>query len=173
MMLNSLYIIFIIGTLSIYLVSSLSGPIFELDLFINDPSAGYQPSGWPQYLQTNASQYCNVAGISFIQPSDLMNTSYDLPPQVATAVKSLRSQGVTVQILVGGEISTGWPQLQKNPTQAANKAIEIMKKYDCGIEIDNEAGGDSSGTISFIKQVFFVCLFIYVKCIIYYLIYCI
>ena len=136
--------------IAIPLAAALSGPIFELDLFINDPSAGYQPTGWPQYLQTDAAKYMNVAGISFIQPSDLLNPSYDLPAQVAAAVKSLRSQGVTVQLLIGGEISNGWPQLISNPIKAANKSIELMKKYDCGIEIDNEAGGDSS---AFIKAV--------------------
>eukprot|EP00486_Rosalina_sp_Unknown_P004952 CAMPEP_0201567722 /NCGR_PEP_ID=MMETSP0190_2-20130828/8349_1 /ASSEMBLY_ACC=CAM_ASM_000263 /TAXON_ID=37353 /ORGANISM="Rosalina sp." /LENGTH=283 /DNA_ID=CAMNT_0047988045 /DNA_START=37 /DNA_END=888 /DNA_ORIENTATION=+ len=137
-------------SLAIPLAAALSGPIFELDLFINDPSSGYQPTGWPQYLQTNATKYMNVAGISFIQPSDLMNPSYDLPTEVATAVKSLRAQGVTVQLLVGGEISSGWPQLESNPTTAANTAIALMKKYDCGIEIDNESGGDTS---AFIKAV--------------------
>merc|ERR1719229_83780 len=103
-------------------------------------NAGYQPSGWPDYLQKAAANYTNVAGISFIQPSDLMNSAFDLPSNVATVVQSLRAQNVTVQLLIGGEISNGWNQLQSNPTQAANKAIEIMKKYDCGMEIDNESG---------------------------------
>mmetsp|Transcript_48299 Transcript_48299/g.59397 ORF Transcript_48299/g.59397 Transcript_48299/m.59397 type:complete len:286 (+) Transcript_48299:40-897(+) len=131
----------------------LKGPIFELDLFVNDPNSGWQSSGFPSYLQTSASKYTNVAGISFIQPSDLMNTSYDLPYNVGNAVKSLVSQGVTVQILIGGEISTGWPELESNPTQAANKALEIMHKYGCGMEIDNEAGGNAQGVISFIQKI--------------------
>jgi len=133
--------------------SSFAGGIFQLDLFINDPAAGYQPSGWPTYLATNASQYTNVAGISFIQPSDLMNSNYDLPQPVGAAVHSLRKQGVAVQLLVGGEISNGWSQLKSNPAAAARTAIALMKKYDCGLEIDDEEGGNSAGLISFIKAV--------------------
>merc|ERR1712164_92632 len=60
--------------------SSFDGPIFELDLFVNDPHKGWQPTGFPKYLQHSAANYTNVAGISFIQPADLMNDSYDLPP---------------------------------------------------------------------------------------------
>jgi len=127
------------------------GPIFQLDMFINDPSAGYQPTGWTQYLANNASQYTNVAGISFIQPSDLMNSNYDLPGPVASAVNSLRRQGVTVQLLVGGQVSFGWSQLKSNPSAAAAKALQIMKKYDCGLEIDDEEGGNSDGLIKFIQ----------------------
>ena len=144
---------FVLSTILSINVYSLSGPIFELDLFVNDLNAGWQPTGFPQYLQTSASNYTNVAGISFIQPSDLLNSTYDLPYQVGSAIKSLTSQGITVQILIGGEISTGWPDLANNPTKAANKAIEIMTKYNCGMEIDNENGSNPDGTISFIKQV--------------------
>merc|ERR1719230_283105 len=93
----------------------------------------------------------NVAGISFIQPADLVNAAYDLPAKVGNAVKILRSQGVQVQLLVGGQVSRGWGDLQANPQQAATNAIKLMKKYDCGIQVDNEAGGDSKGTIDFIK----------------------
>jgi len=93
----------------------------------------------------------NVAGISFIQPNDLMDSSYDLPEKVANAVQVLRKQGVAVQLLVGGQISSGWNQLQANPEKAAANAIALMKKYDCGIEVDNEAGGDAAGLIKFIQ----------------------
>jgi len=127
------------------------GAIFQLDLFINDLAGGYQPSGWPDYLAKNASGYTNVAGISFIQPSDLMNPGYDLPAPVAAAVTTLRKQGVIVQLLVGGEISTGWSQLKGNPNAAATKALYLMKKYDCGLEIDDEEGGGSDGLIKFIQ----------------------
>ena len=123
------------------------GQIFELDLYVNDINDGWQSTGFPYYLQTNATSYTNVAGISFIQPSDLMNTSYDLPRNVGKTINQLRKQNIIVQLLVGGEISTGWPELQSNPTLAANKAIELMKNYDIGIEIDNEYGGDINGTI--------------------------
>ena len=132
--------------------TGLPGPIFELDLFVNDPAKGWQPSGWPAYLQHSAANYTNVAGISFIQPADLMNQSYELPSEVAAAVTSLRKQGVAVQLLVGGEISKGWSELSTNPEQAAAKAIALMKKYDCGIEVDCEGGGASiSGLVKFIQ----------------------
>jgi len=126
-------------------------PIFELDLFVNDPVDGWQADGFPEYLQHSAAKYMNVAGISFIQPSDLMNDAYDLPGEVANAVQVLRKQGVAVQLLVGGQISSGWGQLQGNPEKAAANAIALMKKYDCGIEVDNEGGGDSSGLVKFIQ----------------------
>lgn len=126
-------------------------PIFELDLFINDPNKGYQATGFPDYLLKDAAKYMNVAGISFIQPSDLMNDAYDLPAKVGNAVTILRGQGVAVQLLVGGQISSGWDALQGNPQKASGKAIELMKKYDCGIQVDNEAGGNSAGLIEFIK----------------------
>merc|ERR1712113_1162540 len=45
----------------------------------------------------------------------------------------------------------GWAQLQANPEKAAEKAISLMKKHDCGIEVDNEAGGDTVGLIKFIQ----------------------
>jgi len=124
-----------------------------LDLFINDPAAGYQPSGWPSYLANNAAKYTNAAGISFIQPADLMNDTYDLPGQVADAVNSLRRQGVTVQLLLGGEVAYGWSDLKSNPSTAAGKAIQIMKQYDCGLEIDDEEGGNTAGLINFINSV--------------------
>jgi len=130
---------------------AVKNPIFELDLFVNDPGKGWQADGFPAYMQTNAAKYMNVAGISFIQPSDLMNDAYDLPKQVGNAVQVLRKQGVAVQILVGGQISAGWNQLQASPAKAAANAIALMKKYDCGIEVDNEAGGDSAGLIKFIQ----------------------
>jgi len=133
--------------------ASFTGPIFQLDLFINDPAAGYQPTGWPTYMASNASKYTNVAGISFIQPSDLMNPYYDLPTPVAATVNSLRKQGVTVQLLVGGEISTGWSQLKSYPNVAAKNAISLMTKYDCGLEIDDEEGGNTAGLIQFIQSV--------------------
>lgn len=126
-------------------------PIFEVDLFMNDPKSGWQPDGFPKYLETDAAKYMNVAGISFIQPADLMNDAYDLPPQVANAVKILRSQDVQVQLLIGGQVSRGWGDLESNPQKAAAKAIELMKKHDCGMQIDNEAGGDANGVIEFIK----------------------
>ena len=110
---------------------------------MNDPKDGWQETGFPPYLQHDAAKYMNVAGISFIQPADLMNDAYDLPPQVANAVKILRSQGVQVQLLIGGQVSRGWDELQANPQKASSKAIELMKKYDCGMQIDNEAGGDA------------------------------
>jgi len=128
-----------------------TAPIFQLDLFINDPNKGWQPSGFPEYLQHSAANYTNCAGISFIQPADLMNTSYDLPSQVANAVRLLRQQGVAVQLLLGGELSRGWGQLEANPEQAAAKAVALMTRHDCGIEIDNEAGGDATGLIKFIE----------------------
>jgi len=147
-----MYLVFIALSLTV-INAAFPGPIFQLDLFINDPAAGYQPTGWPTYLASNASQYTNVAGISFIQPSDLMNANYDLPQQVGAAVMSLRKQGVAVQLLVGGEISTGWSQLKSNPSAAANKAISLMNKYNCGLEIDDEEGGNSDGLIKFIQLV--------------------
>jgi len=131
--------------------SGFKGPIFELDLFVNDPKSGWQPSGWPEYLQTSAANYTNVAGISFIQPADLMNDSYDLPTQVGNAVRMLRKQGIAVQLLVGGEISQGWGDLSANPEKAAANALVLMKKYDCGIEVDCEGGGDAAGIIKFIQ----------------------
>ena len=70
-----------------------------------DPSAGYQPSGWPEYLQRRAANYTNVAGVSFIQPSDLMNKTFDLSPEVTAVVASLRKQGVTVQLVRTGLFS--------------------------------------------------------------------
>jgi len=118
---------------------------------MNDPNDGFQETGFPPYLLTDAAKYMNVAGISFIQPADLVNDAYDLPEKVGNAVQILRSQGVQVQLLVGGQVSHGWSNLQANPQQAANNAIKLMKKYDCGIQVDNEAGGDSDGTIKFIK----------------------
>lgn len=126
-------------------------PIFQLDLFMNDPADGWQATGFPDYLLTDAAKYMNVAGISFIQPSDLMNDAYDLPAEVGNAVNILRGQGVQVQLLVGGQISSGWNALQGNPQKASSNAIKLMKKYDCGIQVDNESGGDSAGTIEFIK----------------------
>eukprot|EP00966_Prymnesium_polylepis_P130880 3026973-Prymnesium_polylepis.1 len=57
-----------------------------------------------------------------------MDSDYDLPTQVGDAVKTLRRQGVAVQLLVGGEVSRGWSALEANPKQAAAKAIELMKK---------------------------------------------
>lgn len=130
---------------------SVKNSVFELDLFVNDPSKGWQADGFPQYLQESAAKYMNVAGISFIQPSNLMDNTYDLPDKVGNAVQVLRKQGVAVQLLVGGEISSGWNQLQANPEKAAANAIALMKKYDCGIEVDNESGGDSAGLIKFIQ----------------------
>lgn len=118
---------------------------------MNDPAKGWQPTGWPEYLQHSAANYTNVAGISFIQPKDLMNDSYDLPAEVASAVRSLRTQGVAVQLLVGGEVANGWNELEANPGQAANKALDLMHKYDCGIEVDCEAGGDGAGIVKFIE----------------------
>jgi hypothetical protein len=126
-------------------------PIFQVDLFMNDPNDGWQATGFPPYLLHDAAKYMNVAGISFIQPEDLVNDSYDLPQEVGTAVQVLRGQGVEVQLLVGGQISRGWSDLQANPGQAASNAIRLMHKYSCGIQVDNEAGGDSAGTIEFIK----------------------
>ena len=124
--------------LSLFSTATFNGSIFELDLFINDPNKGWQPSGWTDYLQHRAAEYTNVAGISFIQPADLMNDAYDLPTQVAAAVATLRSQGVAAQLLVGGEVSKGWSELTANPDKAAAKAVELMKKHDCGIELDCE-----------------------------------
>lgn len=118
---------------------------------MNDPDKGWQPDGFPPYLQHSAAKFCNVAGISFIQPADLMNDTYDLPVEVASAVRSLRHQGVVVQLLVGGQISRGWGQLEANPAKAAAKALELMMKYDCGIEVDNEEGGSSAGVIKFVQ----------------------
>ena len=132
-------------------LSALTGPIFELDLFINDPVKGFQPTGWPQYLQTDAAKYMNVAGISFIQPADLMNDAYVLPSNVSAAVKSLRKQGVYVQLLVGGEVSHGWPQLSADPSKAAANALKLMHAHDVGIEVDDEAGGNTAGIVQFIK----------------------
>lgn len=132
-------------------VVAFTGPVFELDLFINDPAKGYQPTGFPDYLQHSAKNYTNVAGVSFVQPADLMNDAYDLPAEVAAAVKTLRAQGVAVQLLVGGEISQGWPDLQANPAKAANNAIRLMKAHDVGLEVDNEAGGNADGVIQFLK----------------------
>lgn len=129
----------------------MSEPLFELDLFVNDPASGWQADGFPEYLQTNAKKYTNVAGISFIQPKDLMDSSYELPAEVASAVSVLRAQGVHVQLLVGGEISAGWSQLEADPATAASNAVRLMKKHDCGIEVDNEAGGDASGIVKFIQ----------------------
>jgi len=120
---------------------------------MNDPSKGWQPDGFPQYLQDDAAKYLNVAGISFIQPSDLMNDAYDLPEKVGNAVQHLRKQGVAVQLLVGGEVSSGWNSLQASPDKAAANAINLMKKYGCGIEVDDEAGGDTAGLIKFIQLV--------------------
>lgn len=125
--------------------------LFVLDLFVNDPGKGWQPTGFPEYLQKSAANYTNMAGISFIQPNDLMDASYDLPTQVGNAVRLLRKQGVGVQLLVGGEIANGWGQLEANPTQAATNAIQLMQKYDCGIEVDNEAGGAAAGVVKFIQ----------------------
>jgi len=140
-------------TLAVFItIGSAIGPVFQLDMFINDPAAGYQPSGWPEYLAKNASGYTNVAGISFIQPQDLMNSNYDLPSQVGAAVTSLRKQGITVQLLLGGEVANGWAQLKANPDAAATKALQIMKKYDCGLEVDDEEGGGTAGLISFINK---------------------
>jgi len=118
---------------------------------MNDPNKGWQADGFPEYAQTNAAKYMNVAGISFIQPSDLIDEAYDLPPQVANATHILRKQGIAVQLLVGGQISSGWEQLQANPQKAADNAVALMKKYGCGIEVDNEAGGDSAGLVKFIQ----------------------
>ena len=132
-------------------LGAFNGPIFALDLFMNDPKAGWQATGYPEYMQHSAANYTNVVGMSFIQPADLMNATYDLPPKVGAAVKQIRKQGVVVQLLVGGEISKGWSELYANPQQAAKKAIEIMKKYDCGIEIDDEAGGDAKALVTFLK----------------------
>jgi len=146
-------IVSIFVALLITIVTAQNGPIFQLDLFINDPAAGYQPTGWTTYLANSASKYTNVAGISFIQPSDLMNSTYDLPGPVASAVSSLRRQGVTVQLLLGGQIAYGWSQLKSSPSVAAAKAIQLMKKHDCGLEIDDEEGGNTAGLISFINSV--------------------
>jgi len=41
------------------------------------------------------------------------------------------------------------PWAERQP--AATNAIALMKKYDCGIEVDNEAGGDTAGLIKFIQ----------------------
>jgi len=141
-------------TLAVFITigSTAIGPVFQLDMFINDPVGGYQPSGWTDYLQKNASGYTNVAGISFIQPRDLMNSNFDLPSQVAYAVSSLRKQGVTVQLLLGGQVAYGWAQLKANPDAAAAKALQLMKKYDCGLEVDDEEGGGSAGLISFVNK---------------------
>lgn len=68
---------------------------------MNDPNNGWQATGFPPYLLQDAAKYMNVAGISFIQPADLVNDSYDLPPEVGNAVQVLRKQGVEVQLLVG------------------------------------------------------------------------
>jgi hypothetical protein len=118
---------------------------------MNDPNKGFQETGFPPYLLHDAAKYMNVAGISFIQPADLMNDAYDLPAEVANAVNVLRSQGVQVQLLVGGQVSKGWSDLQANPQKAATNAIKLMEKYGCGIQVDNEAGGDADATIQFIK----------------------
>jgi hypothetical protein len=115
------------------------------------PSQGWQPEGFPEYLQHSAANYTNVAGISFIQPEDLMDASYDLPTEVGNAVRMLRRQGVAVQLLVGGEVSQGWSQLQANPEKAAANAITLMKKYDCGIELDDEAGGNATALVKFLQ----------------------
>ena len=123
-------------------------------MYVNDITDGWQPTGFPPYLQTNATTFTNVAGLSFIQPSDLMNSSYDLPLNLSNTVRSLRKQGILVQLLIGGELSSGWSALEANPTPAANKAVELMIKHDIGIEIDNEDGGDSSGVIKFIELVY-------------------
>lgn len=96
----------------------------------------------------------NVAGISFIQPADLVNDAYDLPTELANAVQVLRSQGVQVQLLIGGEYSKGWSDLQANPEKAATKANMLMRKYGVGIQVDNEAGGDVEGTVRFIELVY-------------------
>jgi len=67
-------------------------------------------------------------------------------------VKTLRQQGVVVQLLVGGEKSQGWKDLAAAPEEAAKNAIALMKKYDCGIEVDNEeADVDAAGVTKFIK----------------------
>mmetsp|Transcript_117861 Transcript_117861/g.184173 ORF Transcript_117861/g.184173 Transcript_117861/m.184173 type:complete len:199 (-) Transcript_117861:1362-1958(-) len=68
---------------------SVKNSVFELDLFVNDPSKGWQADGFPQYLQESAAKYMNVAGISFIQPSNLMDNTYDLPDKVGNAVQVL------------------------------------------------------------------------------------
>ena len=135
-------------------VSSHAGQIFQLDMFVNDVITGWQATGFPPYLQTNASTFTNVAGLSFIQPSDLMNVSYQLPVNLSNTISSLRAQDIVVQLLIGGQISRGWAALQANPTQAATKAIELMIQHDIGIEIDNEEGGDSSGIIKFIELIY-------------------
>jgi hypothetical protein len=131
--------------------SGFPGPIFEVDMLINDIDKGYEPEGFPEYLQKNASAYTNVAGVSFIQPSDLMNAKYDLPAKVGSAILSMRKQGVAVQLLVGGELSAGWSNLASNPETAAANAIALMHKYGCGIEVDDEAGGSGSGLVKFVQ----------------------
>jgi hypothetical protein len=98
-----------------------------VDLLVNDPTKGFQEEGFPEYLQTSAAKYTNVAGVSFLQPSELMDANYDLPAKVGWVVQTLRKQGVAVQLLVGGEISRGWSELTANPKQAAKKAIEVRE----------------------------------------------
>jgi hypothetical protein len=132
-------------------MSGFPGAIFEVDILINDIDKGWEPEGFPEYLQNNASTYANVIGVSFIQPSDLLNTTYDLRPKVGAAIRLLRKQGVAVQLLVGGELSAGWSALASNPTKGAAKALELMKKYSLGIEVDDEAGGDPAGLVKFIQ----------------------
>ena len=47
-----------------------------------------------------------------------MDSAYQLPSQVAAVVQSLRKQGVAVQLLVGGEVSAGWSDLEASPEKA-------------------------------------------------------
>lgn len=53
-----------------------------------------------------------------------------------------------MQLLVGGEVSQGWSDLQANPEKAAAKAVSLMTKYQCGIEVDDEAGGDAGKVLA-------------------------
>jgi len=122
--------------------------VFEIDLLIYDD--GYEPAAYPDYIKNNPGDYMNVAGISFIQPSDLMNVNYDLNPQVATVVKELVSKKIIVQLLIGGEKSTGWPDLAKDPDTAISTAKKLMEKYKIGMEVDNESGSGAEGVIKFI-----------------------
>ena len=84
-----------------------------------------------------------------------MNATYDLLPEVQAVVTSLRRQDVAVQLLVGGEVSVGWSALLANPATAAAKALELMRKYGCGIEVDKEGGGTDAGggLVKFIQLV--------------------
>jgi hypothetical protein len=123
--------------------------VFEIDLLVYDQ--GYQPEAYPDYIKNNPGDYMNVAGISFIQPSDLMNVNYDLDPQVATVVNELVSKKIIVQLLIGGETSTGWSDLASNPTTAITTAKKLMEKYKIGMEVDNESGSGAEGVITFIE----------------------